>query len=244
MRHRIFLFFIAGLFVPALLFAQMKFDRGIQTGVFIPKGTWMAGTTFSYSEHEDDNFKFFILDDVKSLGYTFKISPFFGYFFRDNIAVGGRFTYNRSYTDLGNLSLSLDEDLSFEIKDALYLEHTFSGSLFLRTYMPIGNSKIFGLFNEARCTYGYGQGKNSTGTGNELSGTYQTINNLQIGFSPGLSAFVTNYAALEVSVGVLGFNAKWIDQITDQVHESSRRTSSAKFKIDLFSINIGMNLYF
>lgn len=226
------------------ILGRKVFDRGIQSHTFIPKGQWMIGTTFSYSEHEDNNYKFLVLENIESTGYTFKVSPFFGYFFRDNVAIGGRFAYNRSFTDLGNLSLDLDEDIDFDISNMKYLEHTFSATGFIRTYMPIGSSKVFGLFNEARVTYGYGQGKNSTGVDADYSGTYQTINSLQIGMTPGLTAFITNFAAVEVSVGVLGFDVKWVDQVTDQIETGSRRNSSANFKIDLFSINLGMNFYF
>lgn len=84
--------------------------------------------------------------------------------------------------------MDLDDDINFDISDVNYLEHTFSATGFVRTYMPIGSSKIFGLFNEARVTYGYGQGKNSSGTDTDYTGTYQTIQNLQIGMAPGLTA--------------------------------------------------------
>jgi len=226
------------------IFGRKVFDRGLRNHTFIPKGQWMVGSTFSYSEHEENNYKFLVLEDIESTGYTFKVSPFIGYFIRDNVAIGGRFSYNRTYTDLENLSLDLDDDINFDINNMKYLEHMFSISGYCRTYMPIGGSKVFGLFNEARITYGHGQGKNSSGTGEDYTGTYQAINNLQIGMAPGLTAFITNYAAVEVSVGVLGFNVKWVDQVTDQIETGSRRNSSANFKIDLFSINLGMNFYF
>ena len=136
-----------------------------------------------------------------------------------------------------------DSDLTFDISDYKYLEHEYTASGFLRTYIPIGRSKIFGLFNEARLTYGYGTGKNSTGSGVNYDGTYQKVQNLQIGFAPGLTAFITDWSAIEVSVGVMGFDFKWIDQKTNQVEEGSSRTSSGNFKINLFSINIGMTFY-
>ena len=45
-----------------------KYDRGIVMKTFIPKGQWMVGTTFSYSEHVDDNFEFLsVLKDINSL---------------------------------------------------------------------------------------------------------------------------------------------------------------------------------
>ena len=219
-----------------------RIDRDVQKAVFIPKGTWMVGGSVSYSEHDESNLNFLIMKDVEGKGYNFSVSPYVGYFFRDNIAAGFRFTYNRDYLDLGNMDINLG-DITLSFDDLYYLEHKYEATGFLRTYIPIGRSKIFGLFNEARLTYGYGKGKNSTGSGTTYDGTFQTVQNLQIGFAPGLTAFITNWSAVEVSVGVMGFDFKWIDQQTNQVEEGSMRTSSGNFKINLFSINIGMTFY-
>ena len=219
-----------------------RIDRDVQKAVFIPKGTWMVGGSVSYSEHDESNLNFLIMKDVEGKGYNFSVSPYLGYFFRDNIAAGFRFTYNRDYLDLGNMDINLG-DITIAFDDLYYLEHKYEATGFLRTYIPIGRSKIFGLFNEARITYGYGKGKNSTGSGTTYDGTFQTVQNLQIGFAPGLTAFITNWSAVEVSVGVMGFDFKWIDQQSNQVEEGSMRTSSGNFKINLFSINIGMTFY-
>lgn len=220
-----------------------RIDREIQKLAFIPKGQVLVGGAVSYSEHDESNLNFLVLKDVEGLGYTFSVSPYIGYFFRDNMAAGVRFAYTRTYLDLENFNLNLGEDFNINLKDLYWLEHKYEVSGFLRTYMPIGRSKIFGLFNEARLTYGYSQGKNSTGSGTEYDGTYETAHNLQIGMAPGMTAFITDFASVEVSVGVMGFNFKWQDQKTNQIETGSRRTTSGKFKIDLFSINIGMTFY-
>ena len=223
--------------------AIKRIDREIQETVFIPKGTWMAGGTVSYSEHDEGNLNFLVLKNMEGKRYNFGISPYVGYFFRNNISAGVRFAYHRDYLDLKNFELNLGEDLNISLDNLYYLEHKYETSGFLRTYIPIGKSKIFGLFNEARVTYGYGKGKNSTGSGVTYDGTYQTVQNLQIGFAPGLTAFITDWSAVEVSVGVMGFDFKWVDQKTNQVEEGSNRVSSGNFKINLFSINIGMTFY-
>ena len=220
-----------------------RIDRGVQESVFIPKGQWMAGGSISYSEHEEDNLSFLVLKDVQGEGYSFKVSPYFGYFFANNMAAGFRFTYDRAYLDMPNFDLNLGDDLNISLSDLYYLQHKYEVSGFLRTYMPIGKSKIFGLFNEVRLTYGYSEGKNSTGSGTEYDGTYQTANHLQIGIAPGMTAFVTDWAAVEVSMDIMGFDFKWQDQNTNQVETGKRRTSSGNFKINLFSINIGMTFY-
>lgn len=220
-----------------------RIDRGIMQAVFIPKGQWLTGGTVSYSEHEENNLNFLVIKNVEALGYTFNVSPYVGYFFKDNMAAGLRFGYNRTYLDMANFELNLGEDFNINLKDLYYLEHEYQVSGFLRTYMPIGKSKIFGLFNELRLTYAYGVGKNSTGSNTEYDGTYEQAHNLQIGIAPGMSAFVTNWSAVEVSVGVMGYNFKWQNQKTNQIETGTRRTSSGNFKINLFSINIGMTFY-
>lgn len=220
-----------------------RIDREIMKAVFIPKGQWMAGGTVSYSEHDEDNLNFLVLKDVQGLGYTFSLSPYVGYFFRNNMSAGVRFAYNRTYLDMENFELNLGEDFNINLKDLYWLEHKYEVSGFLRTYTPIGKSKIFGLFNEVRLTYGYSTGKNSTGSATEYDGTFERAHNLQIGIAPGMTAFVTDWSAVEVSVGVMGYNFKWQNQTTNQIETGKRRTSSGNFKINLFSINIGMTFY-
>ena len=92
-------------------------------------------------------------------------------------------------------------------------------------------------------SYSYGQGKDVSGKGNDVNGTFQTINKLEIGSAPGLTAFVTNNTAVEVSIGLVGFNSKWVNQKYNQVEKGYYRKSSANFKVDLFSISIGMTMY-
>lgn len=50
--------------------------------------------------------------------------------------------------------------------------------------------------------------------------------------------------AVEVSINVVGLDFKWIEQTTNQVEHGSYRQSSADFKINIFSINIGICTYF
>lgn len=221
-----------------------KYDRGIEMKTFIPKGQWMVGTTFSYSEHVDENFEFLsVLKDIESDGYTFKVTPLVSYFIRDNISIGGRFSYSRSNTNLGNLSLELGDDLSFDVENYVATSNTYTAALFIRTYLNLGDSKRFGLFNEARVSYGYSESNSSSGSGTDLSGIYQLKHNLNIGVAPGITCFINDYVAAEASVNVAGLNFNWYDQTKDQVYQGKRTSSSANFKINLLSIDLGIVFY-
>ena len=56
-------------------------------------------------------------------------------------------------------------------------------------------------------------------------------------------AFITNSAAVEVNVGVLGFNYSHTKQVTDQVYVGYRKTSQMNFKVNIFSIALGIAFY-
>ena len=92
--------------------SMQRIDREIQKTVFIPRGTWMAGGTVSYSEHSEENLNMLVLKNIEGKGYDFTVSPYFGYFFRDNISFGARFAYSRNYLDLGNFELNMGEDFN------------------------------------------------------------------------------------------------------------------------------------
>ena len=66
---------------------------------------------------------------------------------------------------------------------------------------------------------------------------------MSIGAAPGIVAFINNYTAVEVSIGVLGLNFSKTKQVTNQVYQGEYSSSSANFKINLFSIGLGLAFY-
>ena len=248
MKQLLFLFLsvmLWGAGVQPLRAERTVYDRGIEMKTFIPKGQWMVGATFSYNEHVDDNFEFMsVLKDITSDGYTFKVTPLVSYFVKDNISIGARFAYGRSITNLGNLSLELGDALSFSVDNFKSVSNTYTGALFARMYLNLGDSKRFGLFSEGRVAYGYSESNSSSGTGADLSGVYQLKHSLNIGFSPGITCFMDNHVAVEASVNVAGLNFNWYDQTRDQVEKGERHSSSASFKINLLSVDIGIVFFF
>lgn len=221
----------------------VRYDADALKSVFIPKGTWMGGFSVSYRENVGDNLNYTVLKNLNGEGYTFGVSPYAGYFFKDNQSAGLRFNYDRSKIDLKNLDLNLGEDFNINLDHIYYISNSYDVSAFWRIYMPIAKSKIFAVFNEARLCYSYSQGKNSTGTGKEYTGSYTESNDIKLGIAPGITAFITNNAAVEVSVGLMGLDFGWSDQTTNQISHGSSNSASAHFKIDLFSLNLGMVVY-
>ena len=113
----------------------------------------------------------------------------------------------------------------------------------MRNYFSIGRSKRFGFFNELQLQLGGGQSKLMKGKSDDLTGTYERNFSLNVGIAPGLCVFLSNYSALEVNVGVLGFKYTDTKAVSDQIYVSRRNSKSANFRINLFSISFGVAFY-
>lgn len=240
----------------AMAFAQNNdkvFDRGIElpSSRFIPKGTIGAGLTFSYNTYDlgtssnDAGYQMLasLLKNITGSAYSVGVAPTVHYFFKDNVSAGARFDYNRTSMDLASLSLSIGDDMNFDINDYGYLKQSFSASATLRDYVPIQNSKRFAIVIEGRLTGGYAQSETYKMEDGLKHGVYEDIYKGSLSLVPGICIFVTNQVAFEVQVGVMGLNFQKSFQTENQVKTSEMFTSGANFKVNLLSIEFGTSFY-
>lgn len=251
------IFFVLSAFVLSAAFSfaresadsisvKRKFDRGLDSGnsfVFVPKGTVMAGLSFSYSNYDFGNFKFLVIDKLTASGSTFGLAPHVSYFIKDNLSVGARFDYDATTLALGGASVNISDELGMDFSNYNILSRSYFGSVTLRNYLPIGKSTRFGFFTEVRLSGGYGESKQYEVVDVHKYGTFQKSLQLELGLIPGMTVFVTNDVAFEVSVGVLGFDYKKVTQYTNQVYEGTYEKSGANFKINIFNIEFGVTFY-
>lgn len=221
-----------------------RFDRGIINYRFIPKNKWLGGLTFSYvnMDTDDSRLLFSILKDIDCTFRTLSVKPFIGYAIKDNIVIGAKMGYNHTVAGLGNISLNIDEDLSYELKDMRYNEDSYTIGLFHRSYVGLDRDKRFGFFNETTLSYNSGSTTFSRGEGDTMKKTDTTINELHIGLNPGIVVFIMENVCAEVSLGVVGFKYRSEKQKNNEGEVGTRRSSGANFKINLFNINIGITL--
>lgn len=219
------------------------FEQPEEKNVFIPKGQMIAGLNVSYSQSNQNKYQFLIVENLSGDTYSFKVSPMFCYVFKDDMGAGGRFAYSRNLTKLEKADFVLDAETNYGVDHLYRLEHNYYGTAIFRNYFALGKSKRIGIFNECQLQVGGGQAKFMTGIGQELSGNYERSVHLNIGITPGLVYFLSNYSAIEVNVGVLGFSYTSTKTITDQIYFAKRDSKSANFRINLFSISFGVAWY-
>lgn len=225
--------------VPAL----QDFKRDIESVVFIPKGQWITGVNVSYSQSNQNKYQFLIFEGISGDTYSLRVSPMLLYAVTNDLAIGGRFSYERSLTKLENADIILDSETDYNVDHLYRLSHNYYGTIMMRNYFSIGSSKRFGFFSELQFRIGGGQTKLTTGIGEDLTGIYERNVSLDFGLAPGICIFLNNYSALEVNIGVLGFNYTHTKAIRDQIYVSTRKSKSANFRINLFSISFGVAFY-
>lgn len=228
--------------------AQEQFKRDLQQVSFIPKGQWITGVSVGYSQSNQDNYQFFVFEKIKGDTYSFKVTPMAMYTFKDNLAAGLKFGYERSKAQLDAGSLILDSETTFDADNVYSIRSNYFATMALRNYISLGDSRRFGLFNELQLELGGGQAKISNYTGGteanrHIEGTYERNFSMNIGLTPGFVMFLNNYSAIEVNIGVLGFGYTHTRSVTNQVQVAHRNSKHANFKINLFSIQFGMAFY-
>lgn len=225
---------------------EIRNQRGLSDvkNLFIPKGQWVFGGTASYSTHSNDTYQFLVIEGIQSRGYNFRVSPLIAYAVRDNMALGGRFIYSRSLLKLDKAQLKFGDDESgtnIAVKDYYSLRHTYSAAVIWRQYIPLGKNKRFALFNEMQLSAGGTQARFANDS--PVKGTYETGYTLSLGISPGIIAFATNNMAVEVNVGVMGITYTSTKQVHNQVSVGKRSSSMMNFKVNIFSIGLGLVFY-
>lgn len=240
---RFLAFLLAFVSVISDAVAQQRFTRDIEQISFVPKGQWITGISVGYSQSNQNNYQFLIIENLSGDTYSFKISPMLMFAFKDNLAAGARFAYDRQQTRLDKGSVKIDSETNLDIDNLYSISQNYTATGAFRNYISFGKSTRFGMFNEVQLSLGGGQSKLTSGTGSDFTGTYQRNFNLDIGVAPGLIMFLNNYSAIEVNVGVLGFSYHDTKATTDQIYVARQKTQFANFKVNLFSIMFGVAFY-
>ena len=225
---------------------QRRSQRGLvdMNNLFVPKGQWIFGGTAAYSTHNNDNFKLLLLEDVSSVGYNVKVSPMVAYAVADNMAVGGRFNYGRTFMRIDSASLSFgDEQTGTHLSTDFYyaLQHSYSAGAIWRYYIPLGKNKRFALFNEVQLSAGGSRAKFATDS--PVRGTFSKSFDVGLGVNPGIIAFASNVMAVEVNVGMMGIQYSHTKQVHNQVTTGKTNASYMNFSVNLLSIGLGVSFY-
>ncbi len=218
-----------------------RFDRGLFNWLYVPKGKWAFGLNASYGELDTDDVQVLsLIKNVDFNGKTYSIKPSISYFIRNNQSVGLQFNYTRGKANLDKLSVDFDDDINFDLHDISYYSESYAISTFYRNYVGLGRSSRFAVFNEVSLEFLSGSSRFKRPYDGVPKDTRTIITQGSLNFSPGVSIFIQENAAFNVSFGIFGLKFRKERQRTDGVDEGTRFTSGANFRFNIFNISLGM----
>lgn len=224
-------------------FAWLSRYRQADHSQFIPKGSFMGGLSFNFNRYESkESLLFFnMLKDLDYNLHLYGIAPYVGYTFMRNQVIGGRFRAARIDGELKNINFSIGDN-NFQFGRIHYLRQLYEIGLFYRSYIGLDEENRFGLFSELSANMAIGDASLHRGSEENKkvvdSRTYQ----YSLGFSPGLTVFVTQNIAMEVSFNVLGLYYRRVAQQIDNQKSGDLKASGLNLNINPFNVNISLTL--
>lgn len=221
-----------------------RFDRGLFSYLFIPKGQWHFGITASYGEFSAKDLQMLdMLSDFDFSGHTFSIKPYLSYFLADNISLGLRFGYTDSKGSLGSMKMDFDDDLNFDLHDVMYRNEAYTAAITFRQYIGLVRRGRFGVFNEIELSFSSGDSDFKRYIGGEPRLTHTTYMESRLSFSPGICVFVMKNVSFNISFAVVGFYLRNEKQWVNEQEMGNRFTSGANFRFNIFNINLGIGIH-
>ena len=221
--------FLALLLLPASLWAQ-------------DKGTFASGFFGSFRSWNAQDGMDFLGIVTGADGKAAKLSAGLhaDWFFMDNLSLVATAEYSSVAFD-GN-SANIAGLLSISNKHTR--SENYMAALGVRKYMPLFGSRIFALFGEGRICASRGYSKNYSETERGKEGTYSDLYSADIQMVSGLSVFLMERMALQVSIPVGGVGYEWEKQTEAQVKNSSFTSLAIYSDFDLLQIKLGISYLF
>ena len=236
---------------PGKLIQINRVDREIDKNVFAYKGEWMCGVSASYGTlSTDDSDIALVVENLKLGGSVISVKPYFGYFYRNNLAIGARFGYTRMAGSFNNANIDLGNfingiEFSTEGIGLDYLSNAYSFALFHRAYVPLDRRGRFGVFGELELEGQFGRSFFGFMYNNEWNKSVSDTYKVAFNFNPGVAAYVFPNVCATVSFGLGGLQYTHIKQYDGEMNPTggTRDFSKLRYRLNLAEINIGVTVH-
>jgi hypothetical protein len=227
-----------------------RVDRAIDKSSFAYKNEWICGITASYATLSTDNSDIALIVDNLNLGGSIvSVKPYFGWFYRNNLAIGARFGYTRMGGSFDSANVNIGNfingiEFSTEGIALNYLSNAYSFAFFHRAYVPIDRRGRFGVFGELELEGSYGRSQFGFMYNNEWNSSISDIYKVRFNFNPGVAAYIFPNVCATVSFGLGGLQYNHVKQFdVDMNPLGTRNHSKLAFRLNITEINIGVTVH-
>lgn len=215
-----------------ILLSSFLLGAGMVKGQ-ITKGTHTGGVLLNLYSHngmtEGSN------EDWETKDFQFTVRPSYGYFIKDNIAIGLLGSYHTQRFQ------------STDSTDDIVSKHHSTGwtaGPFVRYYKFFGTEGKFAMYGELRGTYNSGRTRNE----NPAPVTNENRTGFSIGIKPGLTYMFHEKLGIDFSIGDIGYSRSEEEIISMDANGSitnthTRDANSFSFNLNLLRPSLGVLFY-
>lgn len=237
------LFALAVMAIPA-----WSLDRktGNPKSLYIEKGTFSVSLSGGYNNigasglTDLNNYSLMgLVSNLKGEGSLYDVNLAGSWFFANNASLVARVGYSGLDLDLDSSKILNQE---FDNKHLSRPMLTFSVGA--RYYMPLFNSRTFAVFCEGRINASLGSSKVYSVTERGKEGQFNDITALSLGVYPGVSFFLTDFLAVELSLPLLEGGYQWQTQYSGQDAAAKAHHGFFNFKPAILQSRLGIVIHF
>lgn len=213
----------------------------LKNHLIAPKGEWQCGLAVMYADFLSDNLDYMLA--VQGLGAEatmLRLAPEAAYTFKDNHAIGAKFTYTNLSGRIDAAAVDLLGNFSMSVEDINADTRITGGCIFQRTYVGLDCHGRVGIFWDY--ILGFTRSKSQFYTG-PSSSAYSLNKRAYLSFAPGIVYFPMNNVSVSASISMaeLAYNNVTAYEAGDAV--GTRNTFKAKLGLNLLDISLGLTVH-
>jgi len=226
------------LVVGFLAFAQETIPPKGFSRYSAAKGNLLLSTTFSVNHKQSEKQQQLTVFAENSYRVVWDITFRGGYFVKDNLCLGGYFSFGQDKNQLSYY------DGSFLVRDEAF-ENIYGIAPFMRNYLPLGDGR-FMLYNQTSLEFKFGKGIQQINNLEDIERFTSQSYKLTLGLQPGIAAFINELVAVEIGTRILGVSSEYTktEKNNDPNQEGYVWKNDVSFEIDLLSLFLGITFYF
>lgn len=206
-----------------------------------PKGEWQCGLSVMYADLLSDNSDYMlVLQGLGADATMLRLAPEAAYTFKDNHAVGAKFSYTNVNGRIDAATADLLGNFSMSVENVNAFTRSTGGCIFQRTYVGLDNHGRVGLFWDY--ILGFTRSRSQFYMGDESS-AYSLKKKTYLSFAPGIVYFPMNNVSVQasISMGELSYNNVKAYEAGEVV--GSRNQFKAKASLNILDISFGLTIH-
>lgn len=215
--------------------------RRFTNRLIAPKGEWQCGLSVMYADFNSADIDYMmVLQGLNARASVLRLAPEAAYTFRDNHAIGVRFSYTKAGGMLDSATADLLGNLSLSVSDINAVSSSMGGSVFQRTYIGIDKQGRFGIIWDY--ILGYTRTKTQFAAG-ESSSAFTVKEKINLAFAPGVVYFPMNNMSIQACISIADLSYAATTAYEDGAVTGSRRGWGARASLNILNLSFGLTIH-